>query len=138
MDPAPQRCKGCRKEFPNKHKLDGHLKRSRRCREACVSGNAGASASGIANDSDSEVAMTATEAARLGDAGGRATIYEALASLRYSGRTPVSERGIQVVKDFIKDWLQTTRGALEQAVLPLLPDPAAREQVTGHFRSHLG
>ena len=82
--------------------------------------------------------MTATEAARFGDAGVRATVCEALASLRYSGRTPVSETVIQVVKDFIKDWLQTTRGALEQSVLPLLPDPAAREQGTGHFRSHLG
>ena len=81
MDPAPQRCKGCRKEFPNKHKLDGHLKRSRRCLEACVSGSAGASAGGIANDSDSEVAMTATEAARSGDAGMRAKVCEALASL---------------------------------------------------------
>jgi len=82
--------------------------------------------------------MTATEAARFGDAGVRATVCEALASLRFSGRTPVSETVIQVVKDFIKDWLQTTKGSLEQSVLPLLPDPAAREQVTGHFRSHLG
>ena len=109
MDPAPQRCKGCRKEFPNKHKLDGHLKRSRRCLEACVSGSAGASAGGIANDSDSEVAMTATEAARFGDAGVRPNVCEALASLRFSGRTPVSESAIQVVKDFMKDWLQMTR-----------------------------
>jgi len=108
-------------------------------RRVCqASGSAGASAGGIANDSDSEVAMTATEAARFGDAGVRATVCEALASLRFSGRTPVSETVIQVVKDFIKDWLQTTRGSLEQAELPLLPDPAAREQVTGHFRSHLG
>jgi len=82
--------------------------------------------------------MTATEAARFGDAGVRATVCQALASLRYSGRTPVSETVIQVVKDFIKDWLQTTRGSLEQSELPLLPDPAAREQVTGHFHSHLG
>ena len=82
--------------------------------------------------------MMATEAARFGDAGVRAIVCEALASLRYSGRTPVSETVIQVVKDFIQDWLQTTRGSLEQSVLPLLPDPAAREQVTGHFRSHLG
>ena len=101
MDPAPQRCKGCRKEFPNKHKLDGYLKRSRRCREACVSGSAGASTGGIANDSDSEVAMTATEAARSGDAGMRAKVCEALVSLRFSGRTPVSETVIQVVKDFM-------------------------------------
>ena len=39
---------------------------------------------------------------------------------------------------FMKDWLQTTRDSLERSVLPLVPDPAAREQVTGHFRSHLG
>ena len=47
--------------------------------------------------------MTATEAARFGgDAGDvRATVCEALASLRYSGRTPVSETVIQVVKDFM-------------------------------------
>ena len=38
----------------------------------------------------------------------------------------------------MKDWLQTTRDSLERSVLPLVPDPAAREQVTGHFRSHLG
>ena len=82
--------------------------------------------------------MTATEAARSGDAGMRAKVCEALASLRFSGRTPVSESAIQVVKDFMKDWLQTTRRSLERSVLPLLPDPAAREQVTGHFRSHLG
>ena len=44
---------------------------------------------------------------------------------------------IQVVKDFMQDWLQTTRDSLERSVLPLLPDPAAREQVTGHFRSRL-
>jgi len=103
-----------------------------------VSGSAGASAGGIANDSDSEVAMTATEAARSGDAGMRAKVCEALASLRFSGRTPVSETVIQVVKDFMKDWLQMTRRSLERSVLPLLPDPAAREQATGHFRSHLG
>ena len=65
----------------------------------CVS--AGARAGGIANDSDSEVAMTATEAARCGDAGMRTEICEALASLRFSGRTPVSETVIQVVKDFM-------------------------------------
>ena len=106
MDPAPQRCKGCRKVFPNKDKLHGHLGRSARCLEACVSGSAGASAGGIANDSDSEVAMRATKAARFGDAGVRATVCEALASLRFSGRTPVSETVIQVGKDFIKDWLQ--------------------------------
>jgi len=82
--------------------------------------------------------MTATEAARFGDAGVRATVCEALASLRYSGRTPVSETVIQVVKDFMKGWLQTTKDSLERSVLPLLPDPAAREQVTDHFRSHLG
>ena len=82
--------------------------------------------------------MTATEAARSGDAGMHAKVCEALASLRFSGRTPVSETVIQVVKDFMKDWLQTTRDSLERSVLPLLPDPAAREQVTGHFRSHLG
>ena len=82
--------------------------------------------------------MTATEAARPGNAGMRTQVCEALASLRLSGRTPVSETVIQVVKDFMKDWLQTTRDSLERSVLPLLPDPAAREQVTGHFRSHLG
>jgi len=82
--------------------------------------------------------MTATEAARFGDAGMRAKVCEALASLRFSGRTPVSETVIQVVKDFMKDWLQTNRDSLERSVLPLLPDPAAREQVTGHFCSHLG
>ena len=106
MDPAPQRCKGCRKEFPNKDKLNGHLKRSRRCLEACVAGSAGASAGGIANDSDSEVAMMATEAARSGDAGVRPNVCKALASLGFSGRTPVSESAIQVVKDFMKDWLR--------------------------------
>jgi len=105
-------------------KFNGHLKRSRRCRVACLSGSAGASAGGIANDSDSEVAMTATEAARCGDAGMRTEICEALASLRFSGRTPVSETVIQVVKDFMKGWLQTTRDSLERSVLPLLPDPA--------------
>ena len=68
----------------------------------------------------------------------RAKVCEALASLRFSGRTPVSESAIQVVKDFMKDWLQMTRLSLEQSVLPLLPGPAAREQVTGHFRSRLG
>ena len=62
-------------------KFNDHLKRSRRCRVACLSGSAGASAGGIANDSDSEVAMTATEAARSGDAGMRAKVCEALASL---------------------------------------------------------
>jgi len=41
--------------------------------------------------------MTATEAARSGDAGMRAKVCEALASLRFSGRTPVSETVIQVV-----------------------------------------
>ena len=138
MVPASQRCKQCRKVFPNADKLHGHLGRSARCLEAYVSGSAGASAGGIANDSDSEVAMTATEAARSGDAGMRTEVCEALASLRFSGRTPVSETVIQVVKDFMKDWLQTTRDSLERSVLPLLPDPAAREQVTDHFRSHLG
>ena len=82
--------------------------------------------------------MTATEAARSGDVGMRAKVCEALASLRFSGRTPVSETVIQVVKDFMKDWLQTTRDSLERSVLPLLPDTAAREHATGHFRSHLG
>jgi len=119
-------------------KFNGHLKRSRRCRVACLSGSAGACAGGIANDSDSEVAMTATEAAIFGDAGMRATVCDALAFLRFSGRTPVSESVIQVVKRFMQKWLQTTRDSLEQSVLPLLPDPAAREQVTGHFHSHLG
>ena len=138
MDPGPQRCKACSQIFVNADKLHGHLGRSARCLEASVSGSAGASAGGIANDSDSEVAMTATEAARFGDAGVRPNVCEALASLRFSGRTPVSETVIQVVKDFMKDWLQTTRDSLERSVLPLLPDPAAREQVTGHFRSHLG
>jgi hypothetical protein len=94
-----------------------------------VSGSAGASAGGIANDS--EVAMTATEAARFGDAGMRAKICEALAILRFSGRTPVSESVIQVVKSFMQDWLQMTRRSLEGSVLPLLLDSAAREQVTG-------
>jgi len=124
--------------FPNADKLHGHLGRSARCLEACVSGSAGASACGIANDSDSEVAMTATEAAIFGDADICATVCEVLAFLRFSGRTPVSESVIQVVKRFMQKWLQTTRDSLEQSVLPLLPDPAAREQVTGHFRSHLG
>ena len=82
--------------------------------------------------------MTATEAARSGDAGMRAKVCEALASLRFSGRTPVSESVIQEVKSFMQEWLQTTRLSLEQSVLPLLPDPAAREQVTGDFRSRLG
>ena len=113
-----------------------HLARSARCLEASVSGSAGASAGGIVNDS--EVAMTATEAARCGDAGMRAKVCEALASLRFSGRTPVSESVIQEVKSFMQEWLQTTRLSLEQSVLPLLPDPAAREQVTGDFRSRLG
>ena len=105
MDLAPQRCKGCRRVFVNADKLHGHLARSARCLEASVSGSACASAGGIANDS--EVAMTATEAARSGDAGMRAKVCEALASLRLSGRTPVSESAIQVVKDFMKDWLQS-------------------------------
>jgi len=82
--------------------------------------------------------MTATEAARSGDAGMRTKVCEALASLRFSGRTPVSESVIQEVKSFMQEWLQTTRLSLEQSVLPLLPDPAAREQVTGDFRSRLG
>ena len=117
MDPAPQRCKGCRKVFPNKDKLHGPMGRSACCLEACVSGSAGASAGGIANDSDSEVAMTATEAARFGDAGVRPNVCEALAALRFSGRTPVSESAIQVVKDVMKDWLQMTRRqALSRAV----------------------
>ena len=98
----PQRCKGCRQEFLNTRKLQGHLRRNERCLEACLSGSAGACAGGIANDSDSEVAMTATEAARSGDAGMRTEVCEALASLRFSGRTPVSETVIQVVKDFMK------------------------------------
>ena len=38
----------------------------------------------------------------------------------------------------MQEWLETTRLSLEQSVLPLLPDPAAREQVTGDFRSRLG
>ena len=107
MNLAPQRCKSCRRVFVNADKLHGHLARSARCLEAYVSGSAGASAGGIANDS--EVAMTASEAARFGDAGVRAKVCEALASLRFSGRTPVSESAIQVVKDFMKDWLQMTR-----------------------------
>jgi len=82
--------------------------------------------------------MTATEAARSGDAGMRAKVCEALASLRFSGRSPVSDSVIQEVKSFMQEWLQTTRLSLEQSVLPLLPDPAAREQVTGDFRSRLG
>ena len=82
--------------------------------------------------------MTATEAARSGVAGMRTKVCEALASLRFSGRTPVSESVIQEVKSFMQEWLQTTRLSLEQSVLPLLPDPAAREQVTGGFRSRLG
>ena len=99
MNLAPQRCKSCRRVFVNADKLHGHLARSARCLEAYVSGSAGASAGGIANDS--EVAMTATEAARSGDAGMRAKVCEALVSLRFSGRTPVSETVIQVVKDFM-------------------------------------
>ena len=67
--------------------------------------------------------MTATAAARFGHAGMRATVCEALAFLRFSGRTPVSESVIQVVKRFMQKWLQTTRDSLEQSVLPLLPDP---------------
>ena len=82
--------------------------------------------------------MTATEAARSGDAGMRTEVCEALASLRFSGRTPVSESVIQEVKSFMQEWLQTTRLSLKQSVLPLLPDPAAREQVAGDFRSRLG
>ena len=107
MDLASQRCKGCRRIFVNADKLHGHLARSARCLEASVSGSAGASAGGIANDS--EVAMMATEAARSGDAGVRPNVCKALASLGFSGRTPVSESAIQVVKDFMKDWLQMTR-----------------------------
>ena len=79
MVPASQRCKQCRQVFPNADKLHGHLARSARCLEASVSGSAGASSGGIANDS--EVAMTATEAARFGHAGMRATVCEALAFL---------------------------------------------------------
>ena len=71
--------------------------------------------------------MTATKAARFGDAGMRAKVCEALAFLRFSGRMPVSESVIQVVKSFMQDWLQMTRRSLEQSALPLLPDPAARE-----------
>jgi len=82
--------------------------------------------------------MTATEAAIFGDADICATVCEVLAFLRFSGRTPVSESVIQEVKSFMQEWLQTTRLSLKQSVLPLLPDPAAREQGTGHFRSHLG
>ena len=37
MVPAPQRCKQCRKVFPNADKLHGHLGRSARCLEAYVS-----------------------------------------------------------------------------------------------------
>jgi hypothetical protein len=136
MVPAPQRCKQCRKVFPNADKLHGHLGRSARCLEAYVSGSAGASAGGIANDS--EVAMTATEAARFGDAVMQTAVCKALAFLRFSGRTPVSESVIQEVKSFMQEWLQTTRLSLKQSVLPLLPDPAAREQVAGDFRSRLG
>jgi len=136
MVPAPQRCKGCRQVFPNADKLHGHLGRSAPCLEAYVSGSAGASAGGIANKA--QVAMTATEAARFGDAGMRATVCEALAFLRSSGRTPVSESVIQVVKRFMQKWVQTTRLSLERSLLPLLPDPAAREPVTGDFRSRLG
>jgi len=120
MDLASQRCKGCRQVFVIADKLHGHLARSARCREASVSGSAGASAGGIANDS--EVAMTATEAARSGDAGMRAKVCEALASLRLSGRTPVSASAIQVVKDFLKDWLQS---AADQALSPLVDAASA-------------
>ena len=68
--------------FPDADKLHGHLGRSaQHCLEAYVSGSAGASAGGIANDSASEVAMTAPEAARSGDAGMRAKVCEALVSL---------------------------------------------------------
>ena len=54
-----------------------------------MSGGAGASAGGILDDS--EVAMAATDAARLGNAVMRMNVCEALAFMRFSGRTPVSE-----------------------------------------------
>ena len=67
--------------------------------------------------------MTATDAARFGDAVMRTNVCKALAFLRFSGRTPVSASVIQEVKSFTQDWLQTTWLSLEQSVLPLLPDP---------------
>ena len=64
-----------------------------------VSDGAGARAGGIQDDS--EVAMAATDAARLDNAGMRMSVCEALAFMRFSGRTPVSEPVIQVFKRFL-------------------------------------
>ena len=117
MNLAPQRCKSCRQVFVNADKLHGHLARSARCLEAYVSGSAGASAGGIANEA--QVAMTATDAARFGDAVMRTNVCKALAFLRFSGRMPVSESVIQVevVKDFMQNWLQNADDqALSRAV----------------------
>ena len=99
MDPGPQRCKACSQIFVNADKLHGHLGRNAHCLEAYVSGGASASAGGILDDS--KVAMTTTDAARLGDAVMRMDVCEALAFMRFSGRTPVSEPVIQVFKRFL-------------------------------------
>ena len=64
-----------------------------------VSDGAGARAGGIQDDS--EVAMAATDAARLDNAGMRMSVCEALAFMRFSGRTPVSEPVIQVFKRYL-------------------------------------
>ena len=89
MGPGHRRCKGCSRCFLNADKCDGHLGRNAQCLETYVSGGAGASAGGILDDS--EVAMAATDAARLDNAGMRMSVCEALAFMRFSGRTPVSE-----------------------------------------------
>ncbi len=98
MDPGPRRCKGCSRIFVNADKLHGHLGRNAQCLEAYVSGGASASAGGILDDS--EVAMAATDAARLGDAV-IMHVCESLAFMRFSGRTPVSEPVIQVFKRYL-------------------------------------
>ena len=66
MGPGHRRCKGCSRCFLNADKCDGNLGRNAQCLETYVSGGAGASAGGILDDS--EVAMAATDAARLGNA----------------------------------------------------------------------
>ena len=86
-------------------------------RGVCVRQRCGASAGGIANEA--QVAMTATDAARFGDAVMRTNVCKALAFLRFSGRMPVSESVIQVevVKDFMQNWLQSADDqALSRAV----------------------
>ena len=101
-----------------------------------VSDGAGARAGGIQDDS--EVAMAATDAARLDNAGMRMSVCEALAFMRFSGRTPVSEsvrRSSGICAGVAGD---DHRLSLEKSVLPLVPDPAAREHVKGNFRSCLG